>query len=168
MPAPVPKAKVKDEEAIVGRWAVTSRQSYADRPPETSDTGVLFVFGGKGEFRSVGSGREGADGGFKLDPAASPKAVDITLDGAKLLGLYELNGDALTLCYTTLPEAARPTELKADLKAGIVVVFLKRVKDESKKDKGLRRRRRSGHQRRAPPAERSAVTRSGRWLGRAE
>jgi uncharacterized protein (TIGR03067 family) len=83
----------------------------------------------------IGTGRDKSVGEFKLDTTATSKKLDLTYDGNKLLCLYELDGDALTLCYTPQPDASRPTGIKPDESAGTVVVTFKRVKDEKKEEK---------------------------------
>jgi hypothetical protein len=48
MAAPVPKAKVKDEDGIIGGWASVPYLPEKDSPPEKSVAVVRFVFGAKG------------------------------------------------------------------------------------------------------------------------
>jgi uncharacterized protein (TIGR03067 family) len=68
----------------------------------------------------------------KLDPSKSPKAVDATVTegngkGRKMLGIYEIEGDILKVCFD--PEGKkRPTEFKSTAGSGIVVVVHKRAR----------------------------------------
>lgn len=132
--APVPKddKKVKDEEAIVGTWEVESFDAGGEKLP---DTDVRLRFGEKGKFDMLGEYPNRREGTFKLDPTAKLKTIDIKAGEAKILGLYELDGDTLKWCYAWQEGVARPEEMKANGKAGIVLVTLKRVKDEKKEDK---------------------------------
>src|SRR5262245_44770912 len=56
-------------------------------------------------------------GTYTIDSAAKPKTIDITgvegpNAGKKIPGIYELNGDTLTICYG-LSGSPRPTEFKS-------------------------------------------------------
>jgi uncharacterized protein (TIGR03067 family) len=64
-----------------------------------------------------------------LDPSKSPKAIDLKEDrGNSLLpGVYELEGDTLTLCYGSLGRAkGRPADLKA--RRDVCIEVLRRAK----------------------------------------
>jgi uncharacterized protein (TIGR03067 family) len=55
---------------------------------------------------------------IKLDSAKKPKSIDLTLTqgvgkGKVGLGIYELDGDTLKLCFPQDENAARPTEFKS-------------------------------------------------------
>lgn len=83
-----------------------------------------------------------ADGGgaerkktFKLDPAKTPKEIDITsLDGREkdttAACIYKLEKDRLTICipYFTKDPSKRPTEFKAGADDGLMLFTLERVK----------------------------------------
>jgi uncharacterized protein (TIGR03067 family) len=68
----------------------------------------------------------------KLDPSRSPKAVDVTVaeglnKGAAMLGIYEISGDTLKVCFD--PEGKkRPTEFKSAPGSQTFVNVHKRVK----------------------------------------
>ncbi len=67
----------------------------------------------------------------KLDPSKSPKAIDVTVtDGlnkeAAMLGIYEINGNTLKVCFD--PEGKkRPTEFKGASGSQTLVIH-KRLK----------------------------------------
>lgn len=131
--APIPKDKPKpDAEAIQGVW-VLDKFEGEDKPPP--DAGVItFTFkDGKLTLDVGGKGRE--KGGYKLDPTAKPKAIDLSEPGSDrtTLGIYELDGDNLKFCITEGDKAPRPKEFKAEGKR-MMLFILKRQKDE-KKDK---------------------------------
>jgi RNA polymerase sigma-70 factor (ECF subfamily) len=83
-----------------------------------------------------------ADGGgaerrktFKLDPARTPKEIDITsLDGQEkdttAACIYKLEGDRLTICmpYFTEDLSKRPAEFKAGADDGLMLITLEKVK----------------------------------------
>ena len=68
----------------------------------------------------------------KLDPSKSPKTIDVTVTeglnkGAVMLGIYEINGDTLKVCFD--PEGKkRPTEFKSASGSADFVNVHKRVK----------------------------------------
>lgn len=68
---------------------------------------------------------------FKLDPAAKPRAMDITIvagsqTDAKMEGIYELKGDELRICAKVFGND-RPTEFAAPDGSSIVLLTLKRA-----------------------------------------
>jgi uncharacterized protein (TIGR03067 family) len=67
---------------------------------------------------------------FQIDPAKSPKEIDLTLKGpavnTPMKGIYKLEGDTLTLCRTVSSQEERPKEFKTG--HGFLMVW-KRVKE---------------------------------------
>lgn len=56
-------------------------------------------------------------GTVTIDPTMTPKKIDFTFDGKKMIGIYELNGDTLRLAWgafgaVDVDERERPKELK--------------------------------------------------------
>ena len=70
---------------------------------------------------------------FKLDETKNPKELDATetTDGQQLvhLGIYELKGDDLKLCYVTFG-TDRPTEFTAGPGSRHILTTYKRVKPQ--------------------------------------
>ena len=86
---------------------------FAVAPALAQDAFSATFDGDKMTLEKPGKGKQ--EGTFRLDPAASPKAVDLTPAGEKnreatLAGIYRLEGDTLKLCLPTLPGRVRPTE----------------------------------------------------------
>lgn len=128
--------KVKDEEAILGTWKVEGIDSgTSEKLPADYFEKVRLNFRKDGKLTAAGTDGKDKNQTFKLDPAAKPKTIDIiTEDGQEVPGLYELDGDTLKHCISLVPKDQkfpRPTEFKADGK-GVVVMTLKRVKEEKK------------------------------------
>jgi uncharacterized protein (TIGR03067 family) len=68
---------------------------------------------------------------FKLDPAASPKNMDITVIGgsqtdSKMEGIYELKDDELRICAKVFG-GGRPSEFKAPDGSTTVLLVLKKA-----------------------------------------
>jgi uncharacterized protein (TIGR03067 family) len=83
---------------------------------------------------SVSNGRERKKT-FKLDPAKTPKELDLTsLDGQEkdttAACIYKLDKDRLTLCipYFTKDPTVRPKEFKSGADDGLMLLTLDRVK----------------------------------------
>ena len=65
---------------------------------------------------------------IKLDPAAKPKTIDLTEKSKKVsLGIYELDGDNLKLCFAE-PGTDRPKTFESPKGSKIAYVVLKREK----------------------------------------
>ncbi|MBI1369929.1 MAG: TIGR03067 domain-containing protein [Planctomycetes bacterium] len=141
-PIPKDKEKPKDAELILGTWKPEAFDlgGAPGAPPQEVLEKIRFIFEKDAKFKIAG-GPEGEElaGTFKLDAAAKPKTVDLTMQRPgsdqpeTMVGLYELDGDTLKLCVPNGPGEARPTEFKPDGKQYAVITF-KRVKEE-KKDK---------------------------------
>jgi uncharacterized protein (TIGR03067 family) len=128
--APVPKPVKKPDDAslLEGRWESVTVDT--GRGP-LADTAWWIEF--KDGKLSTGNGSTNGYSGraFKLDPAASPKHLDIdNLQGQHHLTIYEIDGDTLKWCESQ-STFSRPTEFKSSADGKCCFVF-KRVE---KKDK---------------------------------
>jgi uncharacterized protein (TIGR03067 family) len=131
--APIPKAKVKDEESILGTWQVENLDFGPGTPvPPIDFKQMKFTFKAGGKLTMSMGDMPPKEGSYKLDPAAKVKAIDMTeANGRAAPGIYELDGDTLKICIAEGPDAVRPTELKPDGKR-VAVVTLNRIKEEKK------------------------------------
>jgi uncharacterized protein (TIGR03067 family) len=137
-PVPKDKEKVKDEDAIQGTWKIEQFDTggAAGGPPPGEVEKIRFTFKKDGKLSMLGGPEAGKerDGEYKMDPKASPKSIDMTLEGRPALAIYELDGDTLKICMTEGDKAARPSEFKAGGMRTFVITF-KRVKEEKKDEK---------------------------------
>jgi uncharacterized protein (TIGR03067 family) len=117
-PAPTPKGKVApkqktDLELIQGTWAVVGLEAGGKAEPEKNYRGSTLTFG-KVKGADTATLREGKfdpiEFGYKLDPAATPKAIEFSLParGVTFRGVYKLEGNDLTICVST--GGPQPTE----------------------------------------------------------
>ncbi len=87
---------------LEGNWAlVSSEQAGMKSDPEIAKKVKLVVNAGK--WSVYVSDRVSTSAKFTIDPANQPKAIDLTGTmggdkGKKYLGIYQLDGDNLTLC----------------------------------------------------------------------
>src|SRR4051794_10925265 len=120
----------KELKKFQGAWTFESVEAGGKQIPaaEFKDTTVTF----EGDKYTVKKGDEVTQVATqKLDPSRSPKTLDVTVaeglnKGAVMLGIYEISGDTLNVCFD--PEGKkRPTEFKSASGSQTLVVH-KRVK----------------------------------------
>jgi uncharacterized protein (TIGR03067 family) len=145
-PVPKDKEKQKDDDAIQSTWKPDKFDNGGGPggPGPGELDAMRFVFEKDGVLRVTGGpGGEAMTGTYKLDPTTKVKTIDMTVNppkgvnGAKpetILGVYELDGDTLKLCFGEGPKKGRPDELKPDGK-GVAVITFSRVKEEKKEEK---------------------------------
>jgi RNA polymerase sigma-70 factor (ECF subfamily) len=120
-----------DREVMQGQWVIASFIfNGEERPRDTfKDLGLEI----KGDKYLIKQGGETALRTFRLDPAKTPKAMDITYDDGPNKGktnhaIYILEGDVLTICRHQLPEKDRPQEFTAKAGSGRSLIKWKRIK----------------------------------------
>jgi uncharacterized protein (TIGR03067 family) len=114
-----------DQKTIQGTWKVVMIED-GGRKRDVGDKKVSF---GKTKITFKDGERTLGDGTFELDPTKKPKWIDVTQRGNKMLGIYELEGDNLKVCYNEVPGGERSTEFVS--KNGTpndVLIILKREK----------------------------------------
>jgi uncharacterized protein (TIGR03067 family) len=120
----------KDGDTIQGTWLPETAELAGKMfPDEVRKTIKLVV---KGNKYTVTVGEKVDKGTIKLNPAAKPKALDITgtdgpNKGRTILAIYERNGDTLRICYD-LGGKNRPTEFKTKEGTKLFLVTYKREK----------------------------------------
>ena len=124
------KAEVEKElKKFQGTWTFVSVEAGGKELPASEVAGLVLTF--EGAMHTVKKGNEVIQVGTqKLDPSKSPKAIDVTLTegpkkGAVLLGIYEIDGDTLKVCFDG---KKRPTEFKSPPGSETFVNVHKRVK----------------------------------------
>jgi uncharacterized protein (TIGR03067 family) len=129
-----PQDPVKEDlDRLQGTWKLvstawdgtTSRAAEGDKAVVTGDRLVVTRGGKDQEMR------------FTALPGMAPKGIDLTPKegpaGYHLLGIYNLDGDTLVLCYRlpVRPEGvgkARPSEFKAGPKSYTMMLTLERAR----------------------------------------
>jgi uncharacterized protein (TIGR03067 family) len=125
------KADVEKElKKFQGTWTFESVEAGGKKLPADQFKGITVTF--EGDEYVVKKGDEVVEAATqKLDPSKSPKTLDAKVTdgpnkGAVILGIYEISGDTLKVCFD--PEGKkRPTEFKGESGAQTLVVH-KRVK----------------------------------------
>jgi RNA polymerase sigma factor (sigma-70 family) len=118
----------KDDEKIVGTWAIVSLEKGGQKAPEEDYKEAKLIFAADGKLTAkLPKGEKG--GTYKLGPAKKPKAITITTEeGGTLLGIYKLEGDTLTVCLGDENVNDRPTEFATKEGAKVALLVLKREK----------------------------------------
>ena len=129
-----PKADTAREELkkLQGTWQVASIETRQKARPEGEVSGLKLVI--EGDSSTFEKDGKPVVGTWKLsiDPGKKPKTIDIAVTGAPedprgtftILGIYELDGDSLRICWDG---PKRPTEFKTTPEGGELWV-LKRDK----------------------------------------
>jgi uncharacterized protein (TIGR03067 family) len=125
------KADVEKElKKFQGTWTFESVEAGGKKLQADQFKGITVTF--EGDKYAVKKGDEVVEAATqKLDPSKSPKTLDAKVTdgpnaGAVILGIYEISGDTLKVCFD--PEGKkRPTEFKGESGSQTLVVH-KRVK----------------------------------------
>src|SRR5262245_26428507 len=126
------KADVEKElKKFQGTWTFASVETGGKEEPAAEFKGMTVTF--EGDKFTVKKGDEVIQvGRQKLDLSKSPKTSDVTMTeglnkGAVMLGIYEISGDTLKVCFD--PEGKkRPTQFKSASGSQTFVNVHKRVK----------------------------------------
>jgi uncharacterized protein (TIGR03067 family) len=116
---------------LQGPWSIASITVNGRAVEDPQIIGSRFVV--DGERYKVTLGEQVVNATFKLDPAGTRKAIDITYrdeaaESRTFKGIYKLEGETLTICRPTRPEGERPTGFAAPVNSGLIVMALKREK----------------------------------------
>jgi uncharacterized protein (TIGR03067 family) len=118
-----------DKDDLQGTWVATAIDIGGKPAPADEVKATRFTFkGDKVLVRHPTFGKRAVEGAFKADRRASPRRLDIDLIKLSgFVGIYEVKGDDLRICYVTNdnPEN-RPTEFASNQKDGRVLVVFKR------------------------------------------
>ena len=126
------KADVEKEfKKFQGVWTFESIEAGGKKAPADQLKGATITFAG--DKFTVKKGDEVIQAGTqKLDPSKSPKSIDVLVTegmkkGAVMLGIYEIDGDTLTVCFDEEGKK-RPAEFKSAPGSETFVNVHKRVK----------------------------------------
>jgi uncharacterized protein (TIGR03067 family) len=113
--SPKEDAGKKDLEGMQGDWAAESMERDGMKLPD--DDARAFFRTVKGNSYTVHRySKQISAGTFRLDASKTPRTIDfipsVPAKGKPILGIYRLEGDTLTLCYSA-PGKPRPREFSA-------------------------------------------------------
>ncbi len=109
-----------DFSKLQGRWQAASSGQFADGTPFTY-TDYLVISGRTFDrYQTLSDGRriQGEQGTFVLDDSRRPKQIDISRWFASAPGIYEVDGQALTICVAAngVRPGSVPGESDSDLR----------------------------------------------------
>jgi uncharacterized protein (TIGR03067 family) len=128
--APTP---AEDFQRFQGTWQVESWIEAGKELP-AADLKKRSVFFGANIFVSRRDGKLFQAGPAQIDPAKSPRTINLTIkegdgkDGV-MLGIYEHSGDTLKFCFDPQGQN-RPEKFESDAKSGFTLITLKKPKPE--------------------------------------
>ena len=111
------KALKTDLERLQGTWTVIAAERVGKQIPEeeVKKANLRLIIKGKKftgrSFPGEQAGEQGEEADIKIDPSTNPKTIDISRDGKVGLGIYEVDGDTLKICFGR-EGRERPTEFK--------------------------------------------------------
>ena len=123
------KAELKKLE---GTWTVETVEVNGNMLPDEQIKGQAVTFVFKGDQVTVKKGGQMNNvATVKLDPAKSPKTIDLAAtegdnQGKTLLGIYELKDDTFKLGHLSRNEEQRPKDFND--KSSLAVITMKRQK----------------------------------------
>lgn len=120
----------KDVNALQGKWSVVSLTR--DGKTEAISKDAVRVMDGDAYTMKLHQLLT-IKGTFKIDPTTNPKAIETTASTGPykdkpLLGIYELDGDSLKICYAPSGKD-RPTEFSSKAGSGWILTVHKRLKE---------------------------------------
>jgi uncharacterized protein (TIGR03067 family) len=116
----------KDLKGLQGVWTVESAYDRGEKVPADKFAKLTITF--KGD-KATSSAHPDDPLTIKLDPEKKPAAIDLIRDKMVALGVYELDGDTLKLCYADFPVGKpRPKGLVSTKENKGMLFVLKRKK----------------------------------------
>ena len=114
-----------------GTWLIESIVRDPREKAETEGKGLrVLVAGPNVVVKAAGEDKVLGKATIKITSTTKPKTIDLTGDGETdaRLGIYELEGETLKLCWAPLEKKQRPTEFSATPGSQQTVITLKRKK----------------------------------------
>jgi uncharacterized protein (TIGR03067 family) len=110
-------------DGLQGKWIVTSIR--ADGKDEEEGYLARMTFQGNKLLLKKRPEHDGDQYTVKVDASASPAQIDITKGGHTALGIFELNGDKLRICFRERG-GKRPSEFLSEKGSNLILIELRR------------------------------------------
>ena len=116
---PLGDALTKELKALAGTWRPISAENNGYKSSEGDLDGILWIRDADGKWTARRGDKAVVEWAVKkIDPTKNPKTIDIEVTagpykGVVYLGIYELDGDTLRICFALPDRPVRPTEFFA-------------------------------------------------------
>jgi len=124
-------ADADPRKQLAGSWTCAS--ATIDGTPLAAETAkVLTLTLTADRFKTQRGEQVLFDSTYTVDATKDPKQIDMIgtegdLKGKPALGIYKLDGDKLTLCYT-MPGKERPAKFESAPKSGVYLIEWQRAR----------------------------------------
>jgi uncharacterized protein (TIGR03067 family) len=123
MASGVRPAAMAEEKGLNGRWKVVIAMQGGK--PIRDAVGHFAILSDDRYVQEDDKGKVTGTGAIKIDPSSAPQMIDVVADcGGSNLGVYELNGDSLEICWGY---AKRPKSLDSSKDKTFVHFLFARV-----------------------------------------
>jgi uncharacterized protein (TIGR03067 family) len=125
-----------DKASLQGAWTPKSVEVEGKPAPEDVVKSLHFTFDGDKLIVKGDRGHATEEIQYKIDATKSPKQIDImppkdVANGKTVLGIYEINGDELKLCFRQAQSSlGRPTDFSTKPDSDLTLAIFTRVKAE--------------------------------------
>jgi len=119
-------AAAQDTQAsIQGNWQIVALQDGGRTAPAEVLEGAEWVI--TGDLIVQRAGGQTLELSYTLDPSKIPEWIDLKAEGRTMLGIYKLDGDTLTVCFSEARGAERSTAFESKLESvNDVLIVLRR------------------------------------------
>ncbi len=114
--------------AIEGTWSVVSGEKDPNmkRGPKKEQLSKAQLIFTDDKYSLAIDGTRQMEGTFILRPQSEPKEIDMIGGRAPNLGIYKINGDELTICFSSGEQGHRPIEFTIKPDTMRILLVLKR------------------------------------------
>jgi len=125
----------KELKSLAGTWRPIFTENNGHKAAEGDLNGILWTRDADGKWTARRGDKTLVEWVVKkIDATKYPKTIDIEIaagyyKGVVYLGIYELDGDTLRICFALPDRAVRPTEFSASKGTIRALSEFKRVKD---------------------------------------
>ena len=124
--------KKDDAEALKGSWSAVSLKQGGKSAPDDLIKKLKASFDGKG-YTNIVDGEVIELGGYTIDSSKTPKTIDFDIkkgqgEGKKQLGIFQIEGNKLTLVVAEPGSPDRPKSIKPEDTDPVIAVMLERAK----------------------------------------
>ena len=124
--------KKEDAESIKGNWKAVSIKQGKQSVPDEAVKAFKFSLDGKNYTNTIGT-EVMEEGGYAIDESKTPKTIDFDIkkgqsEGKKQLGIFQIEGNKLTLVVAEPGSPDRPKSIKPEDTDPVIEVMLERAK----------------------------------------